>query len=163
MKTPDEKNKFLDALRENHVVLAVCRKTGISKTTYYRWRQEDSTFAAEADSAIAEGIELVNDAAESNIITEIKNRDKDASKFWLKHRHPAYTTKIKVETAKPDPELSPEQEATVRKALELAALGDAEKITRTEENQHEQPTTDGRGADGEDSEGPEGAPRGDAR
>ncbi|MDE1924933.1 MAG: hypothetical protein KGH79_02005 [Patescibacteria group bacterium] len=163
MKSAGDKKKFLETLRENHVVLAVCRKTGVGKTTYYRWRQEDPEFAIEADLAIREGIELVNDAAESNIIAEIKNRDKDASKFWLKHRHPAYTTKIQVEAAKPDPELSPEQEAAVRKALELASLSEAPDITRNNNNRHEQQPIDGCGTDGENPEGPEGAPHGDAQ
>jgi hypothetical protein len=125
MKTNDKK-KLLEALKENHIVLVACHKTGIGKSSYYRWRQEDPEFAQAADGAIKEGLELVNDAAESNIITEIKNRDKDASKFWLKHRHPAYSTKIQVEAVKPDQDLTPEQEALVRKALEFAALDESD-------------------------------------
>lgn len=116
------KKKFIEALRENHIILAVCHKTGVGKSSYYRWLKEDAEFAAAAGEAIREGIELVNDAAESNIVTEIKNRDKDASKFWLKHRHPAYSTKIQVETAKPDSDLTPEQEELVRRAVKMATL-----------------------------------------
>lgn len=163
MKTDEDKGRLLDALRENHIALAACRKTGIGKSTYYRWRQEDPTFAEEADAAIREGVEMVNDAAESNIVTAIKNRDQEASRFWLKHRHGAYSTKIKVETTKPDTELSPEQEAIVRKALELAALGDAEEVTQKIDHHHEQQNDNGTGIEGADHQGPEGASRSDAR
>jgi len=94
MSTAKEKKKLLEALRENHIVLAACHKTGISKSTYYRWRQSDPKFAKAADVAMREGIDLVNDAAESNVVTGVKNRDKDLTKFWLTHRHPAYAERL---------------------------------------------------------------------
>lgn len=138
MKTSLQKEKLLESLRENHIILVACRKLGIGKTTYYRWRKEDPAFASLADEAIQEGVELVNDAAESNIIVDIKNRDPDASKFWLKHRHPAYSTKIRVEQTVPDESLSPEQEALVRKAL--AGLTGEPSTTRSNEDQHDKPS-----------------------
>lgn len=136
MKTNKGKKIFLEALKENHIILAVCRKTGIGKSSFYRWLKDDPQFATAVDEAIQEGLELVNDAAESNIVTGIKNRDKDASKFWLKYRHPAYSTKIQVEATRPDPDLTPEQQAIVLKALELAALEEFEEITQTSKDDH---------------------------
>ncbi len=156
MKNASDKKKFLDALRENHIVLAVCRKTGVSKTTYYRWRQEDSAFAIEADLAIREGIELVNDAAESNIISEIKNRDKDASKFWLKHRHPAYATKVQIENKPPDEPTTPEEDAAIRRIEEMLDTD----VTNLEEQPHGQQPIKPSGTDGVDAQ-PEVAPCGD--
>jgi hypothetical protein len=117
MKTKDGKKKMLEALQENHIVLAACRKTGISKSSFYRWCQDDPAFAAEAGAAIQEGIDLVNDAAESNVVVGIKNQDKDLTKFWLTHRHPAYADKIKIESEKPDDPLTPEEEEKMLKGL----------------------------------------------
>jgi hypothetical protein len=94
MISAKDKERFLEALRENHIVLAVCRKTGISKSAYYRLRQSDPRFAKAADAAMAEGIDLVNDAAESNVVTGVKNQDDDMTRFWLKHRHPAYAERL---------------------------------------------------------------------
>ena len=94
MSTNDDKKKLLDALRENHIILAACRKAGIGKSTYYRLRKSDSRFARKADEAIQEGIALVNDAAEGTVVGAIKERNFDAAKFWLKHRHPDFRDQI---------------------------------------------------------------------
>lgn len=93
MSTKDKK-RLLEALKENHIVLAACRKSGISKSAYYRARTKDHKFAKAADEAMREGVELVNDAAESNVVTGVKNRDKDLTKFWLTHRHPAFSERL---------------------------------------------------------------------
>lgn len=162
MKTPAEKKKFLEALRENHIVLAACRKMNVSKTTYYRWRQEDSAFAIEADLAIREGIEMVNDAAESNIITEIKNRDKDASKFWLKHRHPAYATKVQIENKPPEDPTTPEEDAAIARIEEMINASPDADITNSIEEHHDEQSSkeSAEGTGGVDAQ-PETAPGGD--
>lgn len=36
--------------------------------TYYRWREEDPEFTKQADLALAEGVALVNDMAESQLL-----------------------------------------------------------------------------------------------
>jgi hypothetical protein len=132
MKPANSKKQFLDALRENHIVLAASRKTGISKTSYYRWRQEDPKFAKAADEAIHEGIELVNDAAEGTIVNAIKNQDTGSARFWLKHHHPAYATKIQIETAPVDDALTEEEMNEVAEVAALA-LEEASEPAPTEE------------------------------
>ena len=62
--------------------------------------------------------------AEAKLLDAIKDRNMTAIIFWLKHHHPMYATKVEV-TAKLKreiKELSPEQQAIVEKALELASL-----------------------------------------
>ena len=94
MKDNKDKEKLLEALKENHIVLIACKRAGISKSAYYRFRKSDSKFAKKADEAIQEGVSLVNDAAEGTVVGAIKDRSLDAAKFWLKHRHPDFNDSI---------------------------------------------------------------------
>ena len=92
-KTKD-KELLLEQLRKTPIVQVACQKTNVGRATYYRWRKEDKEFSRMADNALAEGNLLVNDMAESQLISAIKDKNLGAIIFWLKNRHPAYTTKI---------------------------------------------------------------------
>lgn len=83
-------DKFLIEIRKTPIVQAVCEKLGISRQTYYRWREESSTFREEADRALAQGEEMVNDVAESTVLRGIQNQDKAWTSFWLDRRHPKF-------------------------------------------------------------------------
>lgn len=115
---------LIEQLKKTPIVQVACEKVGVGRATYYRWRHEDEDFSQKADEAIAEGASLVNDIAESQLMTAIKNQNLTAIIFWLKHHHPNYATKLEVTARlKADNEiLTPEQEALVTKALKLAAL-----------------------------------------
>lgn len=115
---------ILEQLKKTPIVQVACEKVGVGRATYYRWRKEDEEFATQADSAIAEGSSLVNDMAESQLMAAIRDKNLTAIIFWLKHHHPNYATKVEVTARlKADNEvLTPEQEALVTKALQLAAL-----------------------------------------
>lgn len=94
MTIAQDKAKLLEALKENHIVLGACHKTGISKSSYYRWRKSDPKFAKAADEAMRQGVDIVNDIAEGTLVGAIKEKDIDAVKFWLKHRHPEFKDHI---------------------------------------------------------------------
>jgi len=64
--------------------------SGVHRSTYYRWRENDSDFDKEADSALEQGVDLVNDLAESKVISGIKKDQMPAIRFWLQHNHPKY-------------------------------------------------------------------------
>ena len=115
---------LLEQLKKTPIVQLACEKTGISRATYYRWRKEDPEFAALADIAIEEGSLLINDMAESQLLSAIKDKNMTAIIFWLKHHHRAYATKIEISASTKDQDevLSEEQEALIRHALELASL-----------------------------------------
>lgn len=132
------KKMLLKKLREVPIVQAACKKIDIGRATYYRWRKEDQQFAEKADKALHEGVKTINDIAEYSIISAIGNKDMSASKFWLKHRHEAYKTRVEVtEKSNESRELTSEQEEAVRKALLLAGLiqknGRNERIKPTRE------------------------------
>lgn len=124
MKTDKNKELLIEQLKKTPIVQVACEKIGIGRATFYRWKQEDQNFATKSDEALAEGSALVNDVAESQLMSAIRDKNLTAIIFWLKHHHPSYATKVEVTARlKADNEiLTPEQEALVTKALKLASL-----------------------------------------
>lgn len=119
-----EKERLVEQLKKTPVVQIACEKSGVSRATYYRWRKDEEDFAKNADTSLLEGSLLVNDIAESQLMSAIKDKNMTAIIFWLKHHHPNYATKVEVTARfKADEEtLTPEQDKLVTKALQLAAL-----------------------------------------
>ena len=115
------KKLLLEQLRKTPIVQIACEKIGVARATFYRWKTDDKGFGKLADEALFEGALMVNDLAESQLIGAIKERNLSAATYWLRHHHPQYKAKVEVEgTLNTKHELTPEQEALVRKALELA-------------------------------------------
>lgn len=157
-----EKNKalVLEQLRKTPIVQVVCEKTNISRMTFYRWKKDDKEFAKSVDEAMLDGQFMVNDLAESQLVSAVKDRNLSAIMYWLKHHHPDYATTIEVKHALADENLTPEQEAIVREALRLAMPGriepTAEAVAQNHESQeHHSPRTGGHDDEGQKS------PRGD--
>jgi hypothetical protein len=124
MKTDKNKVLLIQQLKKTPIIQVSCEKVGIGRATYYRWKQDDLDFATQADEALLEGSLLVNDVAESQLISAIKDKNLTAIIFWLRHHHPNYATKVEVTARlKADNEiLTPEQEELVTRALKLASL-----------------------------------------
>ena len=114
-----EKKELLEQLVKIPIVQIACEKTGIGRSTYYRWRQEDEEFSQLADDAIHAGELFINDMAESQLLTAIKENNMTGIIFWLKHHHPAYAIKIelKSDSQKKEAVLTPQQEEVIQKAL----------------------------------------------
>lgn len=66
--------------------------------------------------------EVVNDMAESQLLSAIRDRNISAIFYWLNHRHSAYSNKLEITAKVKDETLSPEQEELIKKALEHASL-----------------------------------------
>lgn len=123
VRQEQEKTVLLEQLKKTPIVQIACEKVGTGRTTYYRWRKEDDDFRKEADSALTEGKSLVNDMAESQLLTAIRDGNLTAIIFWLKNQHKDYMTRMEVTTKLAENEqLTPEQESTIRRALSLASL-----------------------------------------
>ncbi|MFA5967139.1 MAG: hypothetical protein WC805_01295 [Patescibacteria group bacterium] len=135
MKRDTHKESLLEQLKKTPIIHVACEKSGVGRATYYRWRKEDTEFALACDESLQEGSSLINDMAESQLISAIKDKNLGAIIFWLKNHHPQYATRVEV-TAKlhnQDP-LTPEQEELIKKALELASLHQADLVTNKPEN-----------------------------
>lgn len=118
-----EKVLLLEQFRKTPIVQIACEKLGIGRATYYRWRKEDPDFAKEADIAIEEGNKLINDMAESQLLSAIRDKNMTAIIFWLKSHHPSYATKVEVTAgAKKDEPLTEEQAQSIKKSLIMAGI-----------------------------------------
>lgn len=115
-----DKQKFLEILEKTPVVQVACERSGVSKATFYRWKEADKEFSEKVEKALTEGNSLVSDIAIAQLISAIKEKNLGAIKFWLQNHHTDYTEKLHI-TAEIEKEvvLSPDQEVLVRRALEL--------------------------------------------
>ncbi|MFA6145937.1 MAG: hypothetical protein WC697_01215 [Patescibacteria group bacterium] len=123
MISTKEKKLLLEHLSKTPIVEIACKQAGISRATYYRLRNKSVDFRKAADSAMAEGILLINDMSEAQVISLIKEKNWSAISFWLKSHHHLYSDKVEISghITNSDEELTPEQAAIVREALRLAS------------------------------------------
>lgn len=124
-RTAVDKKAVLEQLAKLPIVQIACQKAGIGRATYYRWRIGDKQFARDADEAIDEGVQMINDLSESQLISAIKNSNFSAVRFWLQNRHRAYTNKVEVfdRGKSGNQELTAEQKKVMGEALKLASAG----------------------------------------
>jgi len=117
------RTQLLEQFKKVPIIHTACEKVGVARATYYRWRKENTEFCRAADEALDDGRLLMNDMAESQLLSAIRDQNMTAIIFWLKNRHVAYTPRLQV-TAKTevDETLTPEQEETIREALRHASL-----------------------------------------
>ncbi len=118
-----DKKKLLLQLRKTPIIEMACKKANVPRSTYYRWRK-DTVFADACTEAIEESTGLINDMAESQLISAIKDKNMTAIMFWLKANHRNYITRLKIDARlqREPEELTPEQAAIVEQALKHAGL-----------------------------------------
>lgn len=123
-RVESQKTAILEQLRKSPIIQVACEKVGISRQTYYRYRDEDPVFAKEADNAIEGGVFLVNDLAESQLISAIKDRNITAIMGWLKHRHPSFKSRIEIsgELRQARQNMTEEEFALLCEALQMAGF-----------------------------------------
>lgn len=122
--TTETKELLLEQLRKTPILETACQKIGISKMTVSRWRKDSKAFNKAVDDALLEGRLKINDIAESQIISLIAQGKFEASKYWLNNNDPRYANKLEIRGTlkhKDDP-MSPEQKATIKKALQLSSF-----------------------------------------
>lgn len=117
----ENKNKILEILKEMPIIEVACKKAGIGRATYYRWRREDKEFRRKSEDAMGQGIEFINDMSESQLITLIREKKMPAITLWLRNNHPRYGSKTKIYTPSSKDELSLEEERIVLDALSLVS------------------------------------------
>jgi hypothetical protein len=123
MKKYKVKDAFLAELRKIPIIQVAAEKTGLSRQSIYRWKNEDEEFSKLMEEALTEGEALVNDMSESQLLSLIKEKNFPAVRFWLNHRSPKFRERIEIDGAvKIINEISPHQKEQIGKALENAKL-----------------------------------------
>lgn len=129
----ENKNTVLEILKEMPIIEVACKKAGIGRATYYRWRKEDKEFRRKSEDAMGQGIEFINDMSESQLITLIKEKKMPAIALWLRNHHLRYGSQTKAYTpASSREDLSLEEEKIVLDALAL--------VSGTKANDRNKPT-----------------------
>ena len=117
-RTEKDKLALLETLKEMPIIQVACKKAGISRATYYRWRKEDEDFLRKSEESLGQGFEFINDMSESQIVQLIREKKMPAISMWLKHHHPIYGSKLKADTVRPTAiDLTPEEKRLFKKAL----------------------------------------------
>lgn len=130
----EQKTAVLEQIKKTPIIQIACERMGIGRATFYRWKDKDPVFTKSLEEATREGILLVNDVAESQLMAAIRERNMTAIVFWLKHNHPSYKTKVEITARIQDNyELTTEQRALVEEALRRAALPSPGKDTTKHE------------------------------
>lgn len=137
MKKNKYQDQFLNELRKVPIIQVACEKTGLSRNSVYRWKREDKAFAKKMDEALTEGVALVNDMSESQLLTLIKEKNYSAISFWLRHRNDNYKDKIEITTKEDNQELTPSQAKIVKQALKLASITKSKSIKNINSKKHE--------------------------
>lgn len=118
-----EKISVLSQLKKMPIVQIACDRSAVSRATFYRWKNEDPVFAKSVEESMVEGIALVTDLSEAQVVTLIREKHWNAISFWLRAHHPTYTNKININaTVKNTDPLTPEQENLIRGALGVLPL-----------------------------------------
>ncbi|MDD4931308.1 MAG: hypothetical protein PHG66_04175 [Candidatus Colwellbacteria bacterium] len=128
MKKTKLQDQFFAELMKVPIIQVACEKTGLSRNSIYRWRKDDPSFAKKMDEAIAEGVALVNDMSESQLLTLIKEKNYPAISFWLRHRNANYKDKLEITNKDDSEELTPSQAKIVKQALRLANITKTKSI-----------------------------------
>ncbi len=124
-----EKKLMLEQLERTPNIQIACTRVGIGRATHHRWCKNDVDYGKRAEAAITEGVSIVNDLAESQLITAIREKDMRAITLWLKRHHPTYMEKprtVKEEIEKDRP-LTVEENALVCKILGIKELPERAK------------------------------------
>ncbi len=133
MKTQNKK-ALVEQLRKTPIVQVSCEKLGISRATYYRWKKRDPKFAENTEIALQEGAQLINDMAESQLISAIKEGNLTGIIFWLKNHHRNYSPKLEVTTRDGDIPLTEEQKILIKKSLTMAYRDNKREDTNEQSN-----------------------------
>lgn len=122
-RTQKNQELVIEQLKKVPIIQVACEKIGISRSTYYRWCEQDSEFAKNAEASQSEGLAFVNDMAESQLLSAIRNQNLTAVMYWLNHRHKAYSNRLEVTTKTTQAvTLSSEQQELITRALNHASL-----------------------------------------
>ena len=114
-----DKQEVLENLKKVPIISVACQKAGIGRSSLYRWKAQNRLFSKEVDKALQEGKQLINDMAESQLISAIKEQNMTGIIYWLRNNHPGYADRVELTHKAEREELSSKQKELVKKAIAL--------------------------------------------
>lgn len=132
-----QKAKVLEHLSESGNVSYACKRAGVSRDTYYRWRSEDEQFAYQADAAIGSGKEFVNDLAHTKLMQSINEGHFPAVRFQLINCHKDYHPKKTTPPYHPEDDLEDISVWSIPAAMKLERYKEELLKQQNEENDEE--------------------------
>jgi hypothetical protein len=122
-----EKELILEKFRRMPIVQIALDQTGVSRSSYYRWRDEDLEFKTDADVAIMEGETFITELSESKLLSLINKESFPAVQLWLRSHHSKYSPKLEINANIQNQEeaLTPEQQKVVNEALRLLSISES--------------------------------------
>lgn len=119
-----KQKELLEAFKDAMGNISVaCAKVGISRATFYNWKQEDEKFSEEATIALEDQKKRMDDFAEGKLYQHIKDGNVACLIFYLKTRHVSYKLKLALEgRIEMSRKLNDEEKALLKKALEHGGL-----------------------------------------
>ena len=136
-QTKRMKEALLEELAKYPIIQIACQRTGVGRSTFYKWKKQDEEFSNLANTAVSEGKQFTNEMAESQLIKSIGNGNMTGIIFWLKNNHADYTDRVRYEHHHThELELSEEESRKISLAFSnigLANLLKSEGFTYTKE------------------------------
>lgn len=82
--------ELVKELEKNYLLQRACNKLGLTRSTVYRWMQEDEEFATAIRHAQAIGRRYMSDFVESKLLKNIEAQEQRAIEFWLRNNNEHY-------------------------------------------------------------------------
>ncbi len=114
------KKLVLEHIQKTPLIESVSQRTGVSRSTIYRWLDDSIEFKREFNKNKDLGVERINELAQSKLMSKINDGDLMAIKYWLSNRSREFMTKLQhlfVDTKVNDVPLTPEEETKIANAL----------------------------------------------
>lgn len=92
-RSSDEKSRLIQLLSETPFTNHACKKVGISRATFYRWKKDNPDFRKSVDKALHDGRTNLIEVAEAMIAKKVKEGESWAIKFFLTHNSKTYAPK----------------------------------------------------------------------
>ncbi len=132
----EPKKKLLEELEKTGNVYFACLKTGVPRSTFYRWCKKFPEFKALTKAVIKNGRENSCDIAEYALMKKVKEGDFNAIKYMLTHNSPRYKPQKQSSTVimkhQSDRKESEPEKALTIEDIEKLARGDYEIMSDEE-------------------------------
>jgi hypothetical protein len=89
----DTKKKFLEELEKEGLIIAACRRSGLSRSTFYRWKKEDREFSKQVTKSQKIGRDNVNDLCDFSTIQLIREKNFSTIKWYKSFNDKRYKPK----------------------------------------------------------------------